>query len=792
MKSIKSQSKLSRHVLTATKNAESLIIQTLDKSPDVRTLKKLHSRIISDPNLHSDTSLAIKLMRAYAARGKPEVTRKIFDRISQRNNVICNVMIRSYVNNHFYRDAILMYKSMLASGIMSDHYTLPCVLKACSASDDLRFGLQIHCPAVKKGLDLTLFTGNGLVAMYGKCGNLEDAKRVLDEMPCRDIVSWNSMVAGYAQNGRFDEALEVCKEMESLGVKPNPGTMASLSPAVTNTSKENVMFMKKIFLGMSKEELVAWNVMIAVYANNSMSTEAVDLYLQMETNGTEPDAITIASVLPACGDLSAVSLGKQIHEYVEMRGLKPNLSIENALIDMYAKCGCLVEARKVFDEMQIKDVISWTSMMSAYGRSGKGQEAIELFSKMQDLGLAPDSIAFVSILSACSHAGLLSEGRNYYRLMTEEYKIVPRLEHYTCMVDLLGRAGRLDEAYTHIKQMPMEPNDRVWGALLSACHVYNNMDIGVVAADHLFQLAPQQSGYYVLLSNIYAKAGRWKDVTLIRSIMKGRGIKKIPGVSNVELQDQVHTFLAGDRSHPQSEEIYEELESLLGKMKEAGYVPKTDTALHDVEEEDKENHLVVHSEKLAIVFAIINSKPGILIRVTKNLRVCEDCHVAIKFISKIAEREIIFSKRDNWGIFDHIKHNLLLAICFYNYLDFRRVTRDELEDAGEGVSEVHLCAFEMRMKSYWEITDHEVRRFQILSLILILILLKGVWIKHFIAHSPRGWNNQTGSKDGNEARKRETDLHELVHTLLQDVRGTNQQFADGFGQKEQQQDGGNH
>ncbi|KAK4402218.1 putative pentatricopeptide repeat-containing protein [Sesamum angolense] len=653
MKSIKSQSELSCHVLTATKNAEALIIQTLDKSPDVRTLKKLHSRIISDPNLYSDTSLAIKLMRAYAARGKPDVTRKIFDRISERNNVICNVMIRSYVNNHFYRDAILMYKSMLASGIMSDHYTLPCVLKACSASDDLRFGLQIHCPAVKKGLDLTLFTGNGLVAMYGKCGNLEDARRVLDEMPCRDIVSWNSMVAGYAQNGRFDEALEVCKEMESLGVKPDPGTMASLSPAVTNTSTENVMFMKKIFLGMSKEELVAWNVMTAVYANNSMSTEAIDLYLQMETNGIQPDAITIASVLPACGDLSAVSLGKRIHEYVEMRGLKPNLSIENALIDMYAKCGCLVEARKVFDEMQMKDVISWTSMMSAYGRSGKGQEAIELFSKMQDLGLVPDSIAFVSILSACSHAGLLSEGRNYFRLMTEEYKIVPRLEHYTCMVDLLGRAGRVDEAYTHIKQMPMKPNDRVWGALLNACHVYNNMDIGVVAADHLFQLAPQQSGYYVLLSNIYAKAGRWKDVTLIRSIMRGRGIKKIPGVSNVELQDRVHTFLAGDRSHPQSPEIYEELESLLGKMKEAGYVPKTDTALHDVEEEDKENHLVVHSEKLAIVFAIINSKPGILIRVTKNLRVCEDCHVAIKFISKITEREIIVRDTNRYHHFEN-------------------------------------------------------------------------------------------------------------------------------------------
>ncbi|KAL8519233.1 hypothetical protein ACS0TY_010246 [Phlomoides rotata] len=649
MNPIKCSTKLSRHVLMALTS----IIQILDKSPDIKTLKKIHARIISDPHLCSDTSLAIKLMRAYAACGKPNVTRKVFDKIPERNNVICNVMIRSYVNNHFYEDAILMYKSTLASGVAPDHYTFPCVLKACSASDNVRFGVQMHCPAVKKGLDLTLFTGNGLIAMYGKCGKLVDARQVFDEMPYKDIVSWNSMVAGYAQNGRFDEALEVCKEMELLGIKPDSGTMASLSPAVTDTSEENVLFVKKIFSNMAKKELVAWNVMIAMYMNNSMSSEAVDVYSQMEARGIEPDAITIASVLPACGDLSAVSLGQRIHEYIERKRLRSNLSLENALIDMYAKCGSLIEARKVFDEMQIKDVISWTSMMSAYGRSGKGHEAIELFSKMQELGLAPDSIAFVSILSACSHAGLLSEGQEYYRLMIEEYHIVPRLEHSTCMVDLLGRAGRIDEAYAHIKQMNVEPNERVWGALLSACHVYNDMDIGVLAADHLFQLAPQQSGYYVLLSNIYAKARRWKDVTLVRSIMKERGIKKIPGVSNVELRDQVHTFLAGDRYHPQSKEIYEELDVLLGKIKEAGYIPITDTALHDVEEEEKENHLVVHSEKLAIVFAIINTEPGMLIRVTKNLRVCEDCHVAIKFISKITERQITVRDTNRYHHFEN-------------------------------------------------------------------------------------------------------------------------------------------
>ncbi|KAK4350919.1 hypothetical protein RND71_030232 [Anisodus tanguticus] len=613
----------------------------LDGLPDIKTLKKLHSKIIFDPGLCNNTSLAIKLMRAYAACGQPNVTRQLFDKIPEGNVAVYNVMIRSYMNNKFYKDAIFVYKDMCKRDVGPDNYTFPCVLKACFGSDNLRVGLQIHCTVGKKGLDCDLFIGNCLVAMYGKCGCLVEARQVLNEIPKRDVISWNSMVVGYAQNGRFNDALEVCKEMNVLSHKPNPGTMASLLPAVSNTSIENVSFVKDIFLNMDKKDLVPWNVMIAVYVKNSMPNEAVELYLQMETRGIEPDVITFASILPACGDLSAASLGKRIHEYVERKGLRPNLSLENALVDMYARCGCLTEARKMFEGMKFRDVVSWTSLISAYGKSGQGRDGVALFSQMLESGLQPDSIAFVSILSACSHAGLLLEGEYYYKLMTDKYKIVPRLEHYACMVDLKGRAGRINEAFNFIKQMPVEANERIWGALLGSCRVYNDMDIGLVAADNLFELGPKQSGYYVLLSNIYAKAGRWKDVTTVRSIMKGKGIKKMPGVSNVEINNMVHTFLAGDTSHPQSKEIYEELDVLIGKMKEEGYVPETDSALHDVEEEDKENHLVVHSEKLAIVFAIMNTTHGTPIKITKNLRVCGDCHIAAKLISKITQRLIV-------------------------------------------------------------------------------------------------------------------------------------------------------
>ncbi|KAI3901377.1 hypothetical protein MKW92_024692 [Papaver armeniacum] len=620
---------------------QELFNQFLDKNPDISTLRKLHSKIIVNDQLNSNSSLGLKLMRAYSACKQPAITRQLFDEIPDINVVFFNVMVRSYVNNHRFQEALLVYKNISSHGIQPDNYTYPCVLKACSGSSNLRVGIQIHGAVIKVGLDSNLFVGNGLIAMYGKCDCLVEARNVLDHMNNRDVVSWNSMVAGYAQNGRFNEALEICKEMKLERLKPDAGTMASLSPAITSTSSENISFVKAMFDEMSNKGLVSWNVMIAVYVNNSMPNEALELYSQMEVDRIEPNAVTIASILPACGDLSAFMQGKKIHEYVVRKQLAPNLVLENALIDMYAKCGSLVEAKEIFDQMRIRDIVTWTSLISAYGMSGQGRDAVDLFSKMLKSGLIPDQIAFVSVLSACSHSGLLTEGRHYYKVMTDDYKIVPRIEHFSCMVDLLGRAGNVDEAYDFIKQMPVEPNERIWGALLSACRVHSNMEIGLVAADRLFQLSPEQAGYYVLLSNIYAKAGRFEDVTTIRSIMKSKGIQKLPGCSDVELGNKVYSFLVGDRSHPQSEQIYAELDVLFGKMKVLGYVPETDSALHDVEDEEKEGHLAIHSEKLAIAFALINTEPGTPIRITKNLRICGDCHIAAKLISKITEREII-------------------------------------------------------------------------------------------------------------------------------------------------------
>ncbi|CAL9124566.1 unnamed protein product [Musa textilis] len=632
------------------------LIQALDDCRSPRTLRSLHSRLLHRPRLLSDPAVQIKLMRALASCGDPHGARRVFDGAPCKNAVFFNVMIRSYVDHGLHGHAFRLFADMksLRHHVRPDNYTFPCVLKACAGSDHLAGGLQLHGAVAKLGLDTDIFVGNTLIALYWRCGPSSDALRVFDEMPNTDVVSWNAMIAGYAQNGQCDRAIELCEKMIALQ-KPQPdaGTMASILPAMSNANRTDIHLVRKMFDEMGKKDLVSWNAMIATYANNSMSAEAVELFSGMEMAGVEPDAVTLASVLPACGDLSALSLGKRIHEFIERKRMRPNVVLENALMDVYANCGCLKAAREVFDGMTGKDVVSWTTMISAYGMLGHGTKAVTLFEQMRKSGLKPDPVAFISILSVCSRSGLLDEGKYYFKCMTECYHLVPRIEHYACMVDLLGRSGHIDDAYDFILKMPIKPNERVWGTLLGACRVHSNMEIGMIAADHLFNSVPEQSGYYVLLSNIYARAGRWEDVMQVRNLMMNKGIKKLPGCSNVELWNKVHTFHIGDRSHPQSEEIYEKLDVLMRRLKELGYVAETETALHDVEEEDKEGHLLVHSEKLAIAFVLINTTPKTPIRITMNLRMCGDCHRAVKLISSIAEREIIIKDTNRFHHFEH-------------------------------------------------------------------------------------------------------------------------------------------
>lgn len=336
-------------------------------------------------------------------------------------------------------------------------------------------------------------------------------------------------------------------------------------------------------------------------------------------------------------------------------GFEDNVFVGTSLIDMYCKCGRVEMARKAFDCMKGKNVKSWTAMVAGYGMHGRAREALDVFYDMIGVGVKPSYVTFVSVLAACSHAGLLEEGWHWFNKMTDQFGIEPGVEHYGCMVDLLARAGRLTEAYNLIKGMKVRPDFVVWGSLLGACRTHKNVELAEICARNLFELDPENCGYYVLLSNLYADAGRWDDMERLRISMKNRKLVKTPGFSLVELRGRVHVFLVGDREHPQHKEVYKYLDELSVKLQEAGYVPNMASVLHDVDEEEKEMALRVHSEKLAVAFGIMNSVPGSTIQVIKNLRVCSDCHTVIKLTSKIVNREIVVrdSKR-----FHHFKDGL--------------------------------------------------------------------------------------------------------------------------------------
>jgi pentatricopeptide repeat protein len=634
--------------------------------------KQIHGYVIKN-GFESNVVVSTGLVDMYTKCRNVDIALKVFERIPQRNVVSWNAIIGGYSHNGHPREALTFFNEMQVQGIQPNSITIVSVLPACADLLSLDQGKQIHSYIIRNGFESDV-VGTGLVDMYAKCGNVDIARRLFEKMPKRDVVSWTAIIAGYSQNGHPHEALAFFKEMQVQGIKPDSITIGSVLPAcadllVLEHGKQihgyvmrsgfvsdvvlgnglvdmyakcgHICIARQLFERMPERDFVSWTAIIAGYSQNGHSHEALALFNEMQVQGIKPDSITMVSVLSGCADLLALEQGKQIHGYAIRTGFESDVAVGNGLVHMYAKCGHIGIARHVFDKMLSRNVVSWNVMILGYGIHGHGEDALALFIQMQQIGTKPDHITFVSVLTACSHAGLVHEGWQYFECMESDYGLAPELEHYACLVDLLGRAGHLNEAHGIIKKMPLEPDAAMWGALLGACRIHCNIELGEEAAKHLFELEPNKAGYYVLLSNIYAEAGRWEDLAKLRTMMRDRGVKKRPGCSFIEVNREVHTFLTGDRTHPQSEKIYAMLETLYGKMNEAGYVSNKNLVLQDVEEEVKENMLCSHSEKLAIAFGIINTCPGTPIRIIKNLRVCSDCHTATKFISKIVVREII-------------------------------------------------------------------------------------------------------------------------------------------------------
>jgi pentatricopeptide repeat protein len=582
---------------------------------DLQQGKNIHS-FVQRNGLESDDSVGSALVAMYAKCTNIEVARQVFDSLPKRNAVTWNAMIAGYVHNGYADEPLVIFNQMQLADVRPDRVTVISVIPACAHVKALQQGKYLHSYAIKRGFLSHTSLSNSIIDMYAKCGKVDCARKLFDNMYKRDLVSWNTMIAGYAQNEHSNKALALFHELQHAAMTPNNITIVNILSVCGNGEALQqgkdihdyimrtgfpldisvmtalvVMHAKcgsieiacQLFDKMSKRDVVSWNAMIAGYVQNGYANEALTLFYQLQISEEKPDSATLITVLPACAELGALQHGKWIHAYIIKNGFELYVSVGTALIDMYAKCGSIESAFQLFDKMCNKDVVSWNAMIAAYGMNGHGEGAVTLFSQMQQAGLMPDHVTFISVLSACSHSGLVDEGRQYFDCMSQDYYITPRMEHYVCMVDLLGRAGFLNEAHNFIKNMPLEPGIGVWGALLFACRIHCNIELGEHVAKLLIELDPRNSGTYILLSSIYATAKRWDDVAKVRSKLKESGLEKSPGRSWIVLKNRVHVFLVGDKSHPQSEKIYAMLKNLTWKMKKAGYEPDARFVLHDME-----------------------------------------------------------------------------------------------------------------------------------------------------------------------------------------------------------------
>ncbi|CAK9175257.1 unnamed protein product [Ilex paraguariensis] len=647
----------------------------------------LHGHVIVD-GYGSDLFVGSALVDMYFSFSKVGHAYKVFEGISEPDRVLWNTMISGLVRNCCFEESILVFQDMVVRGVKFDSTALAAVLPAVAELQELRVGMMVQCLAVKIGCHYHDYVLTGLISFYAKCGEISTAKLLFGQIGKPDLISCNAMIAGFSCNNETDSSVRLFKGLLVLGEKVNSSTIVGLVPVsspfghldltlsihsfclksgiVLNPSVSTALTTvysrlneiesaTQLFYESPEKSLASWNAMISGYAQNGQTELAISLFREMQMFEIRPNPVTITSILSACAQLGALTLGKWVHDLINQESFESNIYVATALIDMYAKCGSICEARRLFDIMPEKNVVTWNAMISGYGLHGLGHEALKLFTEMVNSRIAPTGVTFVSILYACSHAGLVREGEELFHSMVHDHGFEPLAEHYACMVDLLGRAGKLQKAMKFIKGMPVEPGPAVWGTLLGACMIHKDTNLARLASDKLFQLDPENVGYYVLLSNIYSADQNYPQAASVRQVVKKRNLAKTPGCTLIEVHGSPHVFTSSDQSHPQAEAIYAMLEKVMEKMRGAGFQTETMTALHDVEEEEKELMVKVHSEKLAIAFGLINSKPGTEIRIIKNLRVCLDCHNFTKFVSKITERVIVVRDANR---FHHFKDGM--------------------------------------------------------------------------------------------------------------------------------------
>ncbi|ESQ31003.1 hypothetical protein EUTSA_v10011247mg [Eutrema salsugineum] len=660
------------------------LLKVCGDEAEIRVGKEIHGLLVKN-GFSLDLFAMTGLENMYAKCRQVHEARKVFDRMTDRDLVSWNTMVSGYSQNGFASMALEMVARMCEENLKPSFITIVSVLPAVSALGLVSIGKEIHGYAMRAGFDSLVNISTALVDMYAKCGYLKTARWLFDGILERNVVSWNSMIAAYVQHENPKEAMMIFMKMVDEGLKPTDvSIMGALHACADLGDLERGKFVHKLLIELDLERnvsvanslismyckcnevdtaasifgklqsrtLVSWNAMILGFAQNGRPIEALNYFSQMRAWTVKPDTFSYVSVITALAELSVTHHAKWIHGVVMRNCLDKNVFVMTGLVDMYAKCGAIMTARKIFDMMSERHVTTWNAMIDGYGTHGIGKSALELFEVMREGNIKPNGVTFLSVISACSHSGLVEEGLKCFHMMKEDYCIEPSMDHYGAMVDLLGRAGQLSEAWDFIIQMPVKPAVNVYGAMLGACQIHKNVEFAEKAAERLFELSPEDGGYHVLLANIYRSASMWEKVGQVRVSMLRQGLRKTPGCSMVEIKNVMHSFFSGSTTHPDSKKIYAFLEKLICKIKEAGYVPNKNLVL-GVEDDVKEQLLSSHSEKLAISFGLLNTTAGTTIHVRKNLRVCADCHNATKYISLVTGREIIVRDMQR---FHHFKY----------------------------------------------------------------------------------------------------------------------------------------
>ncbi|KAI7726860.1 hypothetical protein M8C21_021786, partial [Ambrosia artemisiifolia] len=559
------------------------------------------ARNLFDQMPHRDAVSWNAMLSGYAQHGYVEEARMVFDRIPNKNSISWNGILAAYVQNGRIEDAQKLFESNSAWDVVSWNCLMGgyvrkkrlvdarCLFDRMPKRDEVSWNTMISGYAQNRELAEAhklfdgspvkdVYTWTAMVSGYVQNGMVDEARRVFDEMPLKNSVSWNAMIAGYLQCKRIDVAKELFDAMPCKNV-------SSWNTMITGFAQSgSIDLARDLFEKMPCRDCISWGAIISGYAHLGNNEDALRLFVEMKRSGEKANRSIFSCILSTCAEITSLELGCQLHAQLVKVGLGSGWYVGNALLSMYCKCGNIDEANVIFEEISDKDIVSWNTIIAGYARHGFGKEALRVFESMKRRGVKPDEVTMVGVLSACSHSGLVDRGTHYFHTMNHDYGITTNSKHYTCMIDLLGRAGRLDDALNLMKNMPFEPDAATWGALL----------------------------------------GRWGDVGAMRLKMRDTGVKKVPGYSWVEVQSKIHVFSVGDGTHPDTVRIYGYLEELYFRLKEEGYISSPKLVLHDVEEEEKEHMLRYHSEKLAVAFGILNIQGGRPIRVFKNLRVGED------------------------------------------------------------------------------------------------------------------------------------------------------------------------